>query len=798
MVDDIRPTIPTIGFPGVIAIPTPDSPTDPDNIIYETANAKVPQRIRFGYNVNFDPTTTLPAFPSSGEKIAYVNSTITLLGQPFSTNADFFFVAGADPYFTNVITTPNPADENAAWLSADLRVFTACPGISGPFYRPVAGEKAPIFAVDSSSGAYTYISSLIPWLNSNFGNPGNVDPFEANSQVVPDQQKALNSDGSVTPYTVQNGIKYANYNFALARVRLRGTPGSSGQAQGVKVFFRLWNTQTADTNWDPTSTYLSSLDSANLPAWPLVPSDHHTLPFFATGANPDFSDPSNAEFGTAGVNNQTIQIQVGNQDDTQWAYFGCFLDVYNSTLTFNGVPVQHLLTGNHHCLVAQIAYDDAPIASISNVIISPENSDKLAQRNLQITPSDNPGPAAAHRVPQTFDTRLSSTQEISPDLPDELMIDWGDVPVGSVASIYWPQLLAVDVVQLANTLYGTHVLSQSDTNTIQCKTVKGASYIPIPFSSDRRGTPRLGGLIYIDLPPKAVTKGEEYNVIVRRVRIRLVGPDRRRRPEENRSPVIPQIHAASSHQARGGSLRAPETRTKRTTVLTPRSERDDANGFFVVRTEITPTHAPEFPEKAVQPPIRPIPQTMRSIVGSFNVRIPVGTAEDILPGEENLLAVLKARLQVMAPSDRWYPVLKRYIGFVSGRVDGLGGSASSIPPSFGGAPIPPAPPAGGKGGDVNCHTGRVCGIIFDKSGDFDGFVLDVEQHHIQRIRPQHSPQVQWVEFHHKEYRFRTREKGLLRIVDIAGKQRSKVTVICYEGTDVIDEIVIHERLAEEE
>ncbi len=44
----------------------------------------------------------------------------------------------------------------------------------------------------------------------------------------------------------------------------------------------------------------------------------------------------------------------------------------------------------------------------------------LAQRNLQVTTSDNPGNPATHRIPQTFDVRpspklgLSSTQAVCP------------------------------------------------------------------------------------------------------------------------------------------------------------------------------------------------------------------------------------------------------------------------------------------------------------------------------------------------------------------------------------------------
>jgi hypothetical protein len=62
------------------------------------------------------------------------------------------------------------------------------------------------------------------------------------------------------------------------------------------------------------------------------------------------------------------------------------------------------------------------------------------------------------------------------------------------------------------------------------------------------------------------------------------------------------------------------------------------------------------------------------------VKIPVATKEVMLPAEETTLAIFKARLGVMSPTDRWYPVLQRYISLLSARVNGLGGDANAIPP----------------------------------------------------------------------------------------------------------------------
>src|SRR4029077_7252851 len=169
--------------------------------------------------------------------------------------------------------------------------------------HPVAGGPA---MTDSIAGAYTYVQQLIAWLNQNFSDPAGADPFALSGAALPGQAGAYTGDSSVIPSFNVGFARFDNYNFALARVRLQGASGA--QAQNVRVFFRLWGTQSADTDFQPGSTYLSHLDAAGRPDWPLVPPDAHTIPFFATGNSPSLGDPNNPEYGTNGVNNQTITI----------------------------------------------------------------------------------------------------------------------------------------------------------------------------------------------------------------------------------------------------------------------------------------------------------------------------------------------------------------------------------------------------------------------------------------------------------------------------------------------------------
>ncbi len=108
---------------------------------------------------------------------------------------------------------------------------------------------------------------------------------------------------------------------------------------------------------------MSQKDGGGNPIWPKAPADDHTIPFFATSHEPNFSDPNDPEFKTGGstgtgADNQTIAIATAA---TQWAYFGCYLDVNDPGNVVNGTPIWQAFPGTHHCLAAEIAFAGTPI-----------------------------------------------------------------------------------------------------------------------------------------------------------------------------------------------------------------------------------------------------------------------------------------------------------------------------------------------------------------------------------------------------------------------------------------------------
>jgi hypothetical protein len=594
---------------GTSFIPGVPQPTDAGHL-------DQPQRILFPFGVRSIPDAAFPS-AGTGPKELLLVAELSAAGRFFAAEAEFQLVSGADPYFTNI----DAGAKNVFYLSQDLRVFTVSP-TSAP--APMVPFPATNPFTFDANAAFTYLQALLAHLNdpsSNFTTPNGADPFV---QLAPSGD--LNTDTSITPFTFTPfPLPHANYSFAIARVRLRGSPGSS--APNVKVFFRMFATQTSDTDYQPDTTYPSVADARGLPGTPLTGTGFSTMPFFATpGGSQDYDTGIMA-------NERTIPIV---DPSGAWAYFGCYLNVYDGSVSPH-------LPGSHHCLVAQIAYDDAPIVNANGVTMSPENSDKLAQRNLQITGSGNPGGPAAHRIPQTFDARPSARfgdmDGSIPTQPDELVIDWGRTPPGSVVSIYWPQVDAIDVVRLATRLYSNHGLSVADRNTIRCAVGGRYTFVPVPFSTGAG----FAGLFTIDLP------------------------------------------------------------------------------LTVVRGQIELGVAPRATGRARPAAAQRLNADWRYVTGTFRIHIPVGLEEDLLRPEMDALAILKWRLGQTPPSDRWHPVLLRYVAYVAGRVEGFGGEPSTIPPSQYGAPPPRASDCCAETIEIR---GRICRVSYDCHGDVESFELE--------------------------------------------------------------------------
>ena len=454
----------------------------------------VAQRIVYPIDLRFNNTDAFDAIPDD---------------QDFQ-NIVFYATMGQ---FVNAITlqlskNPNPrmSDGDPPWLSVDLRVFKTNPGdtLTAGIEHPSANAGA--------DGAYSYIRDVLAAYND---WDGGGHPFDA----LPTDQETNRlelgtNDVSDDPV----------FNYAIARVRFVAPEGID--AADVRVFFRMWTTGWTALEFDVNGSYRRFGDGPGAtPLLGLEGGEINNIPCFAETRAGDMQDQ------TDNTNRRTLS-GAGNEE--VHAYFGCWLDINQDVARFplepsgdgpfNGdlLSIQELMRGLHQCLVAEIHYQLDPILPGA----TPSSSDNLAQRNILLDFSDNPGTFAAHLVHHTFELKpspVSFEQSVlaPPGVaagsttvrlhPDELVIDWGELPRDSLVTFYMPQLNTASMVRANAARQAPANLKAVAPGTISCK-VTEVGFMPIPGPLAKS----IAGLISVQLPP-GVPNGKEYRVVLRQV-----------------------------------------------------------------------------------------------------------------------------------------------------------------------------------------------------------------------------------------------------------------------------------------
>jgi hypothetical protein len=264
--------------------------------------------------------------------------------------------------------------------------------------------------------------------------------------------------------------------------------------------------------------------------------------------------------------------------------------------------------------------------------------------------------------------------------PDELMIDWGNTPRGSVGSIYLPSASADSILATASRMYGSHRLSRSDAHTLRCP-ARGVTYVPIP-----PGTPavNLAALLSI-APPATLQVGQSFTTVVRQLTNAFaepVNPARRRR--RTAAPAAAQIIE------------------------------------------------------------------WRRVSGAFQLTVPVKVKGILLAPEERDLSVLRWIGEAIPRQSRWHLVFRRYLEQIAERVKAFGGDPDGILPSPTGDGGHKHPPEKHK-----ACTGKIAGLIFDRFGDFEGFLLDTDD---------------------GERKFLSRERDVAELAERVWRDRLRITV----------------------
>jgi len=480
--------------------------------------------------------------------------------------------------------------------------------------------------------------------------------------------------------------------FNFAIARVRYRALST-PASNVRVFFRLFQAATTTTSFQPTTTYFTGgQGGTKIPCLGVVSGEVTTIPCFAAPR----VDPTAA----GGLNNQTDPANVqpippdGTGAEVQ-AYFGCWLDINQ---TAKVVPVNP---------IDPVGPFTGDLESVQQAIVRSPHQCLVSEINL-----DPPEPQIA--VGQTAATsdklaqrNLSIIGVSSPHLVPQTF-DVAPTIQGLPAHLV-PDELMIDWRQAPAETQAQIFLPGTDASDILSRADRLYARHGLTRVDAHTLGCKAGGITYLPIPPGAgsnlaglltinlpatVKKGQAFKVVTRQ----LANVSARR-------PVPPPILLAASHQP--------------------------AEAAAAITTSIQ----------------------WRKVVGTFQISIPVVAKGVLLEPEERLLSVLRWIAQAIPTRNRWHRVFERYLKQIADRVTALGGDPSTIYPSSSGDGHPR--PGHEPGEHRAAATGKIAGLLFDRFGDFEGFLLETEE---------------------GERKFLSREREMATLAERAWRDRLRITV----------------------
>ncbi len=455
------------------------------------------QRVTFTYRVEF--TGTDDFLDGANQPIDLQEFTLEATIQGLTATAPVRLINKPNPYMVDGVTT---------WLSDDLRVFQVTDGGKTPWNTDFIGSNA--------AAANQFIQQTIDDFNGTPAGPGH--PFLTLKK---------GQEASKLEISKSVGNKRV-FNFAIARVHYKA---KSFDAEDVRVFFRMFTTAATGMEYRPGETYRRHESGGKaISLLGLQAGDVVSLPFFAAKRETAISmtmqpDPKNV---------QTLKAIGPNE-----AYFGCWLDfnqddpVYprhpaapdpvDGPYTVNRISLQEHILGKHQCLVAEVFYAPDEIPSLA----TPGSSDQLAQRNLMIVESDNPGAVDSHTVAHTF--QIGARRSVRLPLPgrataraaivipredgvDELMIRWGNLPRESDVQVYMPTVDAGALLHQAGLALDVPRLERVDDHTIRLLPAD-VSFLPIPPEAQKQP---IAGLLQI-VVPENVRVRQQFQVFIHQI-----------------------------------------------------------------------------------------------------------------------------------------------------------------------------------------------------------------------------------------------------------------------------------------
>ncbi|MCC5599755.1 galactose oxidase early set domain-containing protein [Nostoc favosum] len=473
----------------------------------------VPQRITFPFHIRFRNLNTYATFTDTRQ----LRVTFTLGHHTCSQTLDLTYAP--NPYTIDI----NAAENNPAWLSTDVRVFSILEGQTK--FGDIFQGTEPI----------QFIRQCLDRLN-NPANNGNALFESLSTSATLD----LATRFQVGP------LGFPLFNYAIARVRYRATTTT---AQRVKCFFRMFNVAATGLEFNPNTTYRRTAVGANtVPLIGTAGGEIVSIPFFASNRVETVQGRPGATSMTSQILDSTYEIRdiAPNPSGAEvTVYFGCWLDINQTQKRIPINPggsdgpwaaascrsIQELTRGRHTCIVSELFFEPDPTQNGE----TPGSSDNLSQRNLAILHSDNPGEPDSHTVMHTFEIKPSveiSTKAIlqgnaNPLVGDnlavvgrqarldELIFQWHNLPPSSEVTVYFSDIDTIEIQALSALRRSPLACEIVDKHTLKFK-VAGATWIPIPGGRELN----IPALLSIKLPD-SVVYGEEYRVSIHQVAGRI-------------------------------------------------------------------------------------------------------------------------------------------------------------------------------------------------------------------------------------------------------------------------------------
>lgn len=601
-----------------------------------TLHENASQRVLFRYLAIVDVAAVSALLPAPGATPRFARLRITARDRSGNVVSDVFsaqikLFRDANPYMIDI------RDDNPHWLSIDTRVFSV--------RQP---DTKFGHSVAASGGPSQYITDVIGEFNAGTQNFEGIPADQGQAQL------------ELAPQV--NGTSV--YNFALARVRVR----TQVPVSDVRVFFRLFTTALSNLTFNstgyPTSTGASpiALLGRTSPGAEIV-----SIPFFAAPR----VETRAGQTGSASMDTQpdapNVQpFAITPPGGETVRYFGAYLDINADTPRYpqapadNGpflsaecVSIRNILHGQHQCMVAEILYTGDPTDANSN----PGTSDNLAQRNLLIIETDNPGSDATHTVQHSFDIVLPNRRErAAVDEQIRLQEHAERVTIARAARRNVDAVLDADdgaafrkgIVDLGTGAplhrgAAAELVRQAALVTEQQG--KGPNWRHTGFDELL--------IFWNNLPPDSDVEiflpglDVDYVTILRMLR-----------------SAPRTVRSVDNHTLR----LTPEGVTH---LPIPNLGAERLAGLLTIRLPDGIKTGQIFTIDVLQ-----VRSPIGMVVGAFQLMIPVSKAAAIWAREARILDVFEERLKLTPASNRWHPILARQVEYLRGRVRGLTAEAA--------------------------------------------------------------------------------------------------------------------------